>query len=78
MAAIRKNARPVRMTEIGEEIQCAKCLEFWPADGEFFYKEKGKWHRLCKDCYRNDPRIILKNARWVAKAKEQRRAAANG
>jgi len=56
-------ASPKRLsieTELGTEIQCAKCLDFWPADPEFYFFSKGKAHSWCKDCYRNDPKQIAK------------------
>lgn len=45
-----------RINEDGErERQCAKCLEWWPADTEFFYstgrKARPKLHSYCKACY---------------------------
>lgn len=72
--------RPSIETELGTEIQCAKCLEFWPAEKDFFYFNKGRPHSWCKDCYRNDPKQIAKaerqraelNARRAARRKEQR------
>ncbi|MDO8778883.1 MAG: hypothetical protein Q7K57_61225 [Burkholderiaceae bacterium] len=64
--------RPVITTELGEEIQCVKCLEFWPNDPEFFYFSKGVPHSWCKACYVNDPKQIEKNKRWVAKKSVKR------
>jgi hypothetical protein len=58
--------RETKQTELGEEVQCAKCLEFWPADSEFFYFSQGKPHSWCKACYRADPTVIAKNERWKA------------
>ncbi|EEG08201.1 hypothetical protein [Pseudogulbenkiania ferrooxidans] len=55
--------RPSVETELGTEIQCAKCGEFWPAEKDFFYFHKGRPHSWCKDCYSNDPKIIAKNLR---------------
>ncbi|KAE9526034.1 hypothetical protein A1D24_03110 [Testudinibacter aquarius] len=40
-------ARKFIETELGIEIQCSCCKEFYPADTEFFYKQPGyqrsKW-----------------------------------
>jgi recombinational DNA repair protein (RecF pathway) len=65
-------SRASKTTELGEEIQCAKCKEFWPADVEFFYFSHGRPHSWCKACYRNDPKIIAKNERWIQKQAAQR------
>lgn len=44
-----------RLDECGQlEKRCAQCLEYWPADGEFFYSDSGKGdglNRVCKACY---------------------------
>lgn len=66
--------RPVISTELGEEIQCTKCLEFWPKDPEFFYFSKGEPHSWCKACYVNNPKQIEKNKRWIAKTAAKRTA----
>ena len=34
-------ARKFIETELGIEIQCSCCKEFYPADTEFFYKQAG-------------------------------------
>ena len=31
----------VRTTDYGKERLCAKCKEWWPADGEFFHTTPG-------------------------------------
>lgn len=46
--------RDVITTELGEEARCAKCRDFWPADGEFFHTIRGKPHSWCKACYVED------------------------
>lgn len=69
MTTPRKNGRARQVTEIGEEVQCAKCLEFWPADSEFFYFTRGRPHSWCKACYRNDPKQVEKKDRWLSKIK---------
>ena len=62
----RPSTRPRIETELGTEIQCAKCGEYWPEDKEFFFFSRVKAHSWCKACYRNDPKIIAKNVRWLA------------
>ena len=57
--------RARQQTELGEEVQCAKCRDFWPADSEFFYFSGGRPHSWCIDCYRNDRKV--KAHSWAAK-----------
>jgi formylmethanofuran dehydrogenase subunit E len=64
-------SRERRETELGEEVTCAKCGEFWPADKEFFYFSNGKPHSWCKACYVNDPKMIAKKQRWLDKSAVQ-------
>lgn len=59
--------RERRNTDAGVEIQCACCKEFWPEDLEFFFFSKGRAHSWCKACYRSDPKILDKTARWADK-----------
>lgn len=54
-------------SELGKEIQCAKCKEFWPLDSDFFFITRGKPHSWCKACYMADPKIIEKRERWRKK-----------
>lgn len=54
-------------SELGEEIQCAKCKEFWPLDSEFFFFTKGRPHSWCKACYMSDPKTMEKRERWRLK-----------
>lgn len=42
--------RPRIETELGTEIQCARCEAFFPADSEFFFAPKGRTHSWCKAC----------------------------
>ncbi|MCF7770488.1 MAG: hypothetical protein E2602_14360 [Achromobacter sp.] len=58
-------------TELGTEIQCSRCKDFWPADREFFYTARGKLHPWCKACYLSDEKVIQKTERW----KESQRVA---
>lgn len=44
-----------KMTEIGPERRCSKCLEYWPDDAEFFYTKKRKTQQPCKACYSELP-----------------------
>lgn len=67
-------ARAHIVSELGREIQCAKCGEFWPDDPEFFYQSKGRSHSWCKACYRSDEKVIAKNQRWIDSVKKQRAA----
>jgi hypothetical protein len=65
--------RETRQTELGEEVKCAKCGDFWPADKEFFYfQSDGRPHSYCKACYRSHPSVIAKvqrGAERLAKAR---------
>jgi len=44
-------------TELGLEKRCARCREYYPADEEFFFAQKGNapgvppLHSWCKACY---------------------------
>lgn len=62
-------AREQRTTELGQEVKCAKCQEFWPADKEFFYFNGTKPHSWCKDCYINDDKTKAKVQRYIAKSR---------
>lgn len=46
--------RQVKQTELGTEIQCSKCKEFYPADNEFFPSQpadkKYGCHSWCHAC----------------------------
>lgn len=56
--------RDIVESELGAEIQCAKCREFWPLDAEFYFFNKGRPHSWCKACYMADPKTIAKRERW--------------
>ena len=58
-------------TDLGREILCAKCGEYWPDDAEFFYQSKGRSHSWCKACYRADEKVIAKNQRWLDQRKNK-------
>lgn len=42
--------RNKRETDLGTELQCSVCKEFWPADAEFFSPKGAFWHSACKAC----------------------------
>lgn len=69
------SARETRQTELGEEVKCAKCGDFWPSDPEFFYFQGGKPHSWCKACYRSDEKVLAKVQRWKDKQKVGRAGA---
>ncbi len=69
-------ARERRTTELGEEVQCAKCKDFWPEDSEFYYFTRGKPHSWCKDCYINDDKMKAKVQRFLDKVRKPASAAA--
>jgi hypothetical protein len=48
-------------TELGRELLCNRCKEFWPADKEFWYSH----HSWCKACY----------LEWRAERTKQKKAA---
>jgi hypothetical protein len=66
----------MQQTDLGTEAQCAKCLEYWPADEEFFYMRHGKPHSWCKACYLVAPSVLAKRSRWLDKLKTDRAASA--
>lgn len=64
--------RATIQTELGTEIQCAQCKEFWPADGDFFFLSRGAPHSWCKACYQAHPTIVARKRRWVEKQRAAR------
>ncbi|MNV89698.1 hypothetical protein D3C71_1840140 [compost metagenome] len=42
-------------TELGREVQCAACKNFWPADGEFFFMDRGRLRSRCRACEKDNP-----------------------
>lgn len=45
----------LRTTDDGSEKFCTRCMEWWPADLEFFYSDPGGaagLNHCCKACYR--------------------------
>ncbi len=69
-----RRPRNTIQTELGEEVQCTKCGDFWPADPEFFFFSNGRPHSWCKACYLNDPNIVAKVKRGSLKKTAERRA----
>ena len=55
--------RECAVTDLGTEIRCTRCGEFWPADEEFFYRHAGGWHSYCKACYLSHPCITARRAK---------------
>lgn len=47
---MRVNARPRKITELGLELRCARCKEYWPADPEYFHKKGDGLHSYCRAC----------------------------
>ena len=46
-------------TDLGLELRCPACGDYWPADTEFFFPQPGKTgglHCYCKACYREKTR----------------------
>ena len=50
-----KGDRPIlKRTELGLERMCIICEEFWPLDGEFFYRDRSGhagFMPRCKACH---------------------------
>lgn len=64
--------RPTIQTDIGTEVLCGKCNEYWPSDPEFFFFSGGKPHSWCKACYMADPKVQARRERWTNKVKSRR------
>lgn len=62
--------RERRETELGTEVRCSCCGEFWPEDKEFFFVFDGKVHSWCKACYRGNDKVIAKTERWKARQRK--------
>lgn len=57
----RKATRKAVRTDLGLEILCARCGDYWPATTEFYYRCGSKgWHSYCKACYQ-ERRTELRN-----------------
>lgn len=67
--------RAAIQSELGTEIQCSQCKEFWPADADFFFFSKGAPHSWCKACYLTNPSVVARRKRWVEKQRSARAAA---
>jgi hypothetical protein len=63
--------RERRQTELGQEVKCSCCGEFWPEDSEFYFMQHGKAHSWCKACYRSDDKVLAKVERWAAKQRKR-------
>lgn len=54
MPRYRKGAQPTapptEVALLGPMIYCARCHEWWPADGEFFFNEYGRPTAPCRAC----------------------------
>ena len=50
---MRGYRQPTMETELGTERQCARCLDYWPLDDEFWYFDKRTGHVMgdCKACW---------------------------
>lgn len=56
-------ARKTKFTELGLELQCTQCKEYYPAEAEFFFRtKKNRWGLTsrCKACYQNYPSVIAR------------------
>lgn len=71
----RRPSRPRLFTELGEEVQCSLCGEFWPADEEFFYFSHGRPHSYCRSCYLTHPSVAEKRLRDAERKRQARGAA---
>lgn len=55
---------PTRIeTELGQELRCAQCGEYWPADSEFFAFRNGRPRACCKACQRAERKTQAKRPR---------------
>lgn len=54
-------------SDAGRELRCYRCLEFWPADSEFFspadkaHTKPAKWCKACYAAWRADRRRLCRN-----------------
>lgn len=51
---IRLNNGKAIISNIGRELQCSKCNEYWPADTQFYHSKpcvKSGLQDWCKACY---------------------------
>lgn len=71
----RPPSRKTIETDLGTEVQCTKCEEFWPCDPEFFFFSGGRPHSWCKACYAADPNVQARRVRASEKVSRQRRLA---
>lgn len=71
-----RRPRPTRETELGLEAKCMCCGEYFPADREFFYINKGVPHSWCIACYVSHPKVKAKQQRYMAQQAQLRAASA--
>lgn len=48
-------------TELGKEVRCASCKNFWPADSEFFFLDRGRLRARCRACEKEERREYQAN-----------------
>jgi hypothetical protein len=55
-------------TELGRELLCSKCQEYWPMDTEFFHRANTchGFRTECKACYFELPSVMRKSAKRSA------------
>lgn len=57
-------AENLRHTDLGQELKCSACKEFWPDDAEFYRQTAaGVSRQPCKACYALYPSVQAKNNR---------------
>lgn len=62
-------------TELGREVLCTGCKCFWPADGEFFFMDRGRPRSRCRACDKEDPERQAYLANHRRKRTQAQRAA---
>lgn len=64
--------RSTIQTDLGTEVLCCKCNEYWPRDPEFFFFSNGRPHSWCKACYLSDPKVQEPRDRSIQRVKNSR------
>lgn len=59
-------------TELGQELRCAQCGEYWPADREFFPFRNGRPRACCKACHSAGRKTQPRRPRGSLKASARR------